>query len=84
MKAEIKPLMGKYYGTIIKIVEKYHPLEGREIDLWFASGSPSRRELELYSMGEEEWRRDLMCDSHYECAETLRVAEAIVEALKPL
>ena len=99
MRARIKPLSGKYYGTVIVIDDG--PLTGREINLWFASGEPSRRELQSQGYAVEQWQQnalvdygdigkvpirqaDVICDSHYECAQTLRVAEAFVTALQSL
>ena len=93
MKATIRPLRGKYYGTIVDL-----PDVAGSIKLWFASGTPSRRELEQLGYTQEQWDRNepvndgwdsptpirqiVMCDSHYECNKTLKIAEAIVKALE--
>jgi hypothetical protein len=96
MDAEILPLVGKYYGTTIRINNGM--AKGRDIKLWFDSGEPSDRELATRGYTRDEWESNidvddgcggispikscgLICDSHYECQETYRVAQAIVDAL---
>ncbi len=96
MKAELKPLDSKYYGTVIEIIDGR--LERRSIKVWLRSenwddGSmdPSRRELEAANLTIEEYRRlyaesydDIPIDlsgGHYETADSLLVAEAIIRAL---
>lgn len=76
MKAEIKPLHGKYYGTEIKLEN------GERIVVWLrGDGKPSRRELEGITY-EEAVEDDYFCDSHYETEFCLSVCEAIVKALE--
>ena len=99
MKAELEPLEGKYYGTVIRITDG--ALAGRRIELWFASDEPSRREIESWGFTQEQWDQnevvdnDFGCpapvrdvvdigDGHYECKETLRVAEAFIKTLESL
>lgn len=57
MKAIIKPLEGKYYGTIVEITEG--PYKGHEINIWISVGEkgpePSIRELEGCGITQEEW-----------------------------
>ena len=99
MKAQIQPLQGRYYGTVIEVIDG--ACAGQEITLWFASGTPSRRELAAHGYTPEQWEQNALvnfgdcgmvpirqaevtCDTHYECAETLRAAEVIVAALDAL
>jgi hypothetical protein len=97
MLAELLPLTGKYYGTQIVIkdgpaqgrhIELWfstgEPSE-REIESWGHTQSQWDNNIEI----DEGWGGkakiqscDFMCDPHYECKETYRVALAIIEALK--
>lgn len=67
MKAQIKPLSGKYYGTII-IIDFQDGGHTEEIKLWDAGDwEPSCRELEKYNMTLEQWNEeDMSCDGHFE------------------
>lgn len=64
MKAELQPLDGKYYGTIISITEG--PLEDNEIKIWMRSddwsrpnggAQPSDRELAYQQITRDEHER---------------------------
>jgi hypothetical protein len=99
MHARLNPLKGKYYGTIIEIVDG--PLEGNIIEVWLKSddwdydgNEPSDRELAHWNITREEhnqlYRNDPdttpvdISGGHYESIDTLRVATIIVEALAGL
>jgi hypothetical protein len=61
MKAALKPLEGKYYGTIIEIIDGIYA--GHAINVWISTGmaygefglDPSIRELEHYSITQKQW-----------------------------
>lgn len=64
MKAELQPLNGKYYGTIISITEG--DLQDNEIKIWISSddwsrpgggAQPSDRELIYHQISREEHER---------------------------
>jgi hypothetical protein len=92
MKAELKPLAGKYYGTEIEITDG--SLRDLSFKLWKSTGNPSDRELEKYGYTREHWENnevtdtqlgkfavkdlDIICDSHYESQEVYHLAKAIV------
>ena len=80
MKADILPLNGKYYGTVIQYGGD------RTIEVWdMENYIPSDRQLEYWEMTLEEAKADnMMCDSHYETQESYRIAEAIVKAIRKL
>lgn len=98
MDAEIQPLEGKYYGTIIKLLSG--PASGQIIKIWLASGVPSDRELEKSGYTREDWDKNVevpdgwggkvpvreIClgDTHYECVESYRIAQALVQTLKEM
>lgn len=80
MKSQLKPLSGKYYGTIIEILE---PDAGNEIKVWFHSDdesdqAPSERELEARTANDDEPDTG---GGHYENRLSCRVALAIMAAL---
>jgi hypothetical protein len=96
MKAELKPLTGKYYGTEIEITEG--PLKDLCFKLWKCTGNPSDRELEEYNYTRKQWnnnemvddgfgcefpiqKSDIVCDSHYESQEVYQLAKRLVEFL---
>jgi hypothetical protein len=96
MMVRLKPLGGKYYGTIIEFVDG--PLVGNLINVWMRDRNwggegmePSDRELAYREISREEYERlyHADCDStpidisggHYESRETFAIAHAIVEAL---
>ena len=60
MKAELKPLDGKYYGTEVEIVEG--PYKGHVVTIWMSTGAngpePSVRELERHGVTQEQWDRN--------------------------
>ena len=96
MKAIIRPIEGKYYGTEIDIQTD----SGREAHLrvWVACGEPSIRELQERGFTKDDWENNVdiddgwggkekirnagfLCDSHYECKESLEIAQKIVSAI---
>lgn len=95
MKATIRPLEGKYYGTLIDIITDTG--DDTTIVVWIPSGDPSRREFESWGYTEQDWKNNIevddgwggkvgirseyLCDNHYESTQSLAIAEKIVEAL---
>ena len=87
MDARIEELQGKYYGTIVTYYYDtgWGSREEREIEVWdMGDYTPSERQLEKWEMTLEEARKDMMCDSHYESAQSFRIASAILDALSKL
>jgi hypothetical protein len=81
MKAELKPLDGKYYGTEVSITSDDNKGFGEGlIQIWvMGNWEPSRRELEGYP---DEYGDEFeICDSHYETETGLKIAELLVEAI---
>lgn len=98
MKAELKPLKGKYYGTKIKVTDD----NGTEatIEIWDSGDfTPSKRELESYGYTEQQWEEnalvdsgwdteipiretDIVCDSHFESKQSYELALKIIEKLE--
>ena len=95
MKAWIKPLDGKYYGTIIVIQDGQHRTS---IEIWCnADFEPSDRELDLWRCTRQEWDENILidngwggkspikefaiCDSHFESDWTYKLAQKIVKFL---
>ena len=77
-RAEIAPLDGKYYGTVVEI----YPVDDFEqvgiIKIWFmGDGKPSHRELASYP-DPSEWEGD---SSHYESADGLDIAVKLMKAI---
>lgn len=60
MDANILPLGGKYYGTRIEITSGL--LKGNIINVWFASGQPSDRELASWGHTRAEWDTNACVD----------------------
>ncbi|MBQ19132.1 MAG: hypothetical protein CMD31_00090 [Flavobacteriales bacterium] len=61
MKAELKPLKGKYYGTKIKVIDD----NGTEayIEIWDSGDyTPSKRELEADGYTERQWEENALVD----------------------
>jgi hypothetical protein len=60
MNAIIKPLDGKYYGTVVEITDG--PYAGHEVVLWISVGKcdlePSIRELDKYGITQEQWNEN--------------------------
>lgn len=97
MDAKILPLYGKYYGTHVKIesgpasghlinvwVPTGEPSE-RELDSW----GTTRADWDNNVIVDDGWggkapikSLGYLCDGHYESELSLRIANAIVEALK--
>jgi len=81
MKAELKPLDGKYYGTEVAITRDGD--DNRDfgeglIQIWVVGNyEPSRRELDDWDTDELE----LLSDSHYETETSLEIAELLVKAV---
>lgn len=70
----IKPLAGKYYGTVLS------DARGRSVlSVWAAEGDPSHREKERFGKDwtPEKWA-EYCCDTHWESAYCLAMAERIV------
>jgi hypothetical protein len=79
MKAKLKPLEGKYYGTIIEI-NFDDGNEGEVIKLWNNDDrTPSERELK--KCGDDTDIDDITCDNHYESELTHQRALKIINAL---
>jgi hypothetical protein len=82
VKAELKPLTGKYYGTEIEITDG--PLKDLCFKLWKSTGNPSDRELEKNDYTREQLDKNkellmyLICDHHYESQEVYKLAKDIV------
>ena len=80
----LEPLRGKYYGTVIRTAC------GHMIEVWLAdpTNTPSQRQLEAWDFDtmedfrSSEYYADLVCDGHYENANSYRVAKKIVAALQ--
>lgn len=97
MKAELLPLDGKYYGTVIRITgdDGYTHI----IKLWqCGSWVPSDRECAAAGITIDQWQANAnvtldngetwpakelleICDSHFESRETHAMAEQIVRCL---
>ena len=85
MKAKIKPLAGKYYGSQIAIT--LDDGSESEIEVWIhdKSYTPSKRELERggYKTVEEARADGWTCDSHFESDVCHEICVKIVNALNP-
>lgn len=67
MKAKLKPLNGKYYGTEIEI--DFEDGSDKEvIKFWNTDGfEPSKRQLERFGYTQEQWdKNELVDDGYYE------------------
>ena len=57
MKAEIKPLEGKYYGTKVEVTDG--PYKGHVVSIWMSpsrtGAPPSARELARHGVTQEQW-----------------------------
>ena len=96
LKAEIIPLMGKYYGTVIKIQKEDAVWD---IRLWNNSNpEPSERQLLDIGYTKEDWennslipdgwgdeveirKANLFSDNHYESQQTFDIAQIIVKGI---
>ena len=82
MKAQIKPLGSKYYGTVIET-------PWGEINLWLRKGhddKPSIRELMDLNLSLAEWQADpekweLIDSGHYETHISFETAKTICNAI---
>ena len=81
MKAKLKSLSGKYYGTIIELSsdEFGDDVEfANDIKIWISGGDPSARQC-------QQWAADaageFRGDGHYESTQSYTVATAIVAAI---
>lgn len=96
MKATIKPLEGKYYGTEI-VLEYHHKSEPVVLSIWVATSpvNPSPRELERMGITQQQFsdvcsgKLDYdelvgIYDGHYESVESLEVAENIVKSINDI
>jgi hypothetical protein len=65
MKAKLKDLSGKYYGTFVEINTGFN--DGPEIKFWFTfqagekSYQPSDRELFNVGLTRQDWDNDINC-----------------------
>jgi len=76
MKAELAPLEGKYYCTVIAIYDKDDHFAGT-VEVGLTPLLPADYEpSDRTGMDAQE-----ICDNHYECALALEVANKIVEAI---
>lgn len=89
LTAEIKPLKGKYYGTIVEVKDGEKFIA--EIKVWTARrcmplDEPSSEALFYYDYASvEEARADgWPCDSHYQSILDAKIAKAIKEAIEGL
>lgn len=64
MKAELKPLIGKYYGTEIEI-DFEDGGEKETIILWNHDTEPSIRELERYGYSQTQWENNVEVDNGF-------------------
>lgn len=97
MKAKLKELEGKYYGTVVEIEynDGKNVLKG-EVEIWLAYGAPSIREIKAAGVTKAQWDSNAIiegtggetaqsvldiCDSHYETENSLTAAEALVNAI---
>lgn len=82
MNAQIKPLSGKYYGTII-VIDFQDGGQTEEIKFWDSGNyEPSIRSLEYYNMTLEQWNEDDMsCDGHFESKLTYDRAVRLVSLI---
>ena len=81
--ANIRPLEGKYYGTIVELDDS------KTITVWVMDNynwaTPSPRQLEQWSVSLEEAKADdMMSDSHFESARGYNIACAIESALNEI
>ena len=81
MKAKLRPLRGKYYGTEIEITDD-NGFE-YEINLWNCGNfRPSPRELASwgdFGTSEKYWKEnDGACDGHFESLSSYNVAKRII------
>lgn len=97
MKAELMPLEGKYYGTIVKVT--LDDGETTEIKIWHSGDyTPSERECQCAGISREQWLKNEMidegsdglveareileiCDSHFESQVSYWLAERIVKGI---
>lgn len=97
MNASINPITGKYYGTEVCIHDgpgRGHSIKlwfasGEPSERMINSWGYTQSQWDNNIAVDDGWGGilpikscDLMCDSHYECVETYRVAQAIVMALE--
>lgn len=91
MKAELKPLVGKYYGTEVEISSTDKAFGGGHVTIWVAGNyEPSEREivglqehheLEGYDPPTQEDFDEIACDSHYETQTSYEIACKLVAAI---
>lgn len=83
MKAELLPLKGKYYGTIVEITDEETGYQ-EEVRVWYMGNyKPSHRELDDWAKSwsgrdGDPWEA---CDSHFESEQGLEIAERLVKAI---
>lgn len=99
MKAHIRDLQGKYYGTIV--VFEADNGEESSLKIWVYGKEPSNREIESWGYTKKDWdenieiddgwmgtvkirEADCLCDGHFESKESLKIAQIIVKALNEI
>lgn len=79
MKAKLRPLNGKYYGTEIEI-DFQDGSDKEVIKFWNTDGfEPSIREIS--DCDDEESIKEIMCDSHFESKLTYERACKVIDAI---
>lgn len=80
MKATIRKLEGKYYGTTIDFEHKHG---SGYFTVWFMGNcKPSKRQLKHVQMNLKEWNEsDYGCDGHFESKDCYEMCEILVDAL---
>jgi len=65
MRAEIRPLEGKYYGTIIRVTFD-GDCDYTEFTIWYPIGPPSDRWLKEYGYTRDQWERNARVPDNFE------------------
>lgn len=97
VKAEVRPLSGKHYGTTVKLIIA---TRAYDINVWIPLGPPSEADLESWGVTQQQWmenvevddgwggaepiQRMYPCDNHYQSEVEKVVAEHIAYALNVL
>lgn len=85
MNASIRPLNGKYYGTLIDIDDG--TWGGSTLEVWIMGNyRPSKRQLEHWEVESYEGAKEdgFLSDDHFESELGYIIAEAIVKTLQGL
>lgn len=80
MKAILRPLKGKYYGTEIEI--HFDDGEEKEVFKLWNSGDfePSIRELEKYGYTQDQWDNNAMVDNGYGGEAEIRQMDIVTDS----